>query len=214
MESLDTASGLLKSERTRRQIMLAAVEVAHSRDLEAVRFSHIAETAGISRATVYNYFDSPDQIFRSVALEFRRGILAFLGRVEAEVQDPVLRIAVALSGILRRVEDNPSWGVFVASWREPEVSMVTQQQVTRWVVDAASDGRVDLDLDWSSEGAFVLRGIANFAMSRHDPPVASKSARYRLITLLLGAIGVERTVAKQISVQAESFEGMGAIFFV
>lgn len=204
----------LKSDRTRRQIMLAAIEVVQDCDLEAVRFAHIAKVAGVSRATIYNYFDSPDEVFEALAAKFRQDILVFLDRIESEVADPLLRIAVGVTGILRRVEAEPQWGTFAARWREPESSLVTQAHVVRWVEQAAQDSRTEFEDGWSVEVAFILRGVTNFALSPHDPPVASMPGRTRIVVLLLRSLGVNGQTALGIADSAESAPGMDLRFFV
>lgn len=208
------SEGTAKADRTRRQIFLAALEVAETRDLEAIRFASIASAAGVSRATVYNYFDSPEALFEALALEFRRDILAFLDQLEVEISDPLLRIAAGLIGVFRRTEDEPRWGTFAARWRAPSMSMATQTHVMRWVYEAAQDQRTSIDEEMVPEVAFLFRGVPNFAMMSHEDPMTGRTSRGKLSALLLRSIGVDATIAKQIVLQAETLPGMGPKFFV
>lgn len=210
-----TASeGTAKADRTRRLIFLAALEVAENRDLEAIRFASIASAAGVSRATVYNYFDSPEALFEALALEFRRDILAFLDQLEAEISDPLLRIAAGLIGVFRRTEEEPRWGTFAARWRAPSASMATQVHVMRWVREAAQDKRTSFDETLCAEVAFMMRGVPNFAMMSHEDPMTGVESRGKLTVLLFRSIGVDAAIAKQIVLQAETLPGMGPKFFV
>ncbi len=57
-----------KTENKRERILLAAVEVFTCRGYNSARMEEIAETAGIGKGTLYEYFDSKVQLFNEMII--------------------------------------------------------------------------------------------------------------------------------------------------
>src|SRR5688572_23629605 len=62
------APGLPKRERTRAQLVDAALKVFSARGVAASTIQEIADVAGMTTGTVYNHFKTKDELLREVAL--------------------------------------------------------------------------------------------------------------------------------------------------
>ena len=58
-----------KTVNKRERILMAAVEVFTRRGYNNVRMEEIAETAGIGKGTLYEYFDSKMQLFNEMIIK-------------------------------------------------------------------------------------------------------------------------------------------------
>jgi AcrR family transcriptional regulator len=64
-------------EEVRKKIVLAAHEIFHRKGFTNTTMSDIAESLGVTKPTIYNYFDTKESLFVAVA-EFERRILGDL----------------------------------------------------------------------------------------------------------------------------------------
>jgi AcrR family transcriptional regulator len=64
-------------EEVRKKIVLAAHEIFHRKGFTNTTMSDIAESLGVTKPTIYNYFDTKESLFIAVA-EFERRILGDL----------------------------------------------------------------------------------------------------------------------------------------
>ena len=69
-----------RGRRTRAQLVQAASEVFAEKRYLDTNVSDIVQRAGTAHGTFYRYFNSKEEIFREVALELQRAMLAASGR--------------------------------------------------------------------------------------------------------------------------------------
>jgi AcrR family transcriptional regulator len=69
-----------RGERTRQAVLDAAAGTFDAQGLQAASIEDIAEAAGVSRATLYQYFESKDQIFTELAGKAADELLAVIRR--------------------------------------------------------------------------------------------------------------------------------------
>lgn len=84
-------------EHTRRDILLAAAEVFARRGYAAATLAELAEASGFAAPSLYRYFESKEQIFRSL-------VALFVREVDATFEEPVdekLPLAGKLEALLR-----------------------------------------------------------------------------------------------------------------
>ena len=95
-------------------ILEAAERVFARRGFAGTRMSDVAAEARVSTGTLYNYFDSKDEVFRSL-LELRSAVfLAGVKRVYAATADPVARIGALVRFVFEYVEAHrAAYAVFV-----------------------------------------------------------------------------------------------------
>ena len=88
--------GLIKKFRAD-GILDAAIKVIARKGLEKATMEQVAEEAGISKATIYLYFRSKDELyFHCVADRFER-ILSELKDAVAGIDDPIKRLEAIIS---------------------------------------------------------------------------------------------------------------------
>src|SRR5512134_3197156 len=84
-------------EHTRRDILLAAAEVFARRGYAAATLAELAEAAGFAAPSLYRYFESKEEIFRSL-------VDLLVREMDATFEEPVdrdLPLAVRLEALLR-----------------------------------------------------------------------------------------------------------------
>jgi AcrR family transcriptional regulator len=85
-------------EERPKQILEAALAVFAERGLAAARLEDIAKRAGVSKGTIYLYFENKEELFRGVV---RDTVIAFIERGEARFaveRDPIAALDVWMEG--------------------------------------------------------------------------------------------------------------------
>jgi TetR/AcrR family transcriptional regulator, fatty acid metabolism regulator protein len=113
------ASRTQAQEEKRRQILEAAVRAFAAKGYHASRVGDIAEEAGVAYGLVYHYFDSKEEVLRSI---FRQTWADMLGTIE-EIE----RLDVPAREQLRKVVE-----LVLRTWkRDPDLVRVLVREVTR-----------------------------------------------------------------------------------
>ena len=87
----------------RRQILEGARKVFLAQGFDGASMGEIAKVAGVSKGTLYVYFDSKESLFEALTTEEKRGLAEVLFKLDAE--DPDVRGALTRLGLsyLRRL---------------------------------------------------------------------------------------------------------------
>jgi AcrR family transcriptional regulator len=87
----------------RRQILEGARQVFLARGFDGASMGEIAKVAGVSKGTLYVYFDSKESLFEALTTEEKRGLAEVLFTLDAE--DPDVRTVLTKLGhsFLRRM---------------------------------------------------------------------------------------------------------------
>jgi AcrR family transcriptional regulator len=83
-----TSSNVVESAK-RRQILDGAREVFLARGFDGTSMGEIAKAAGVSKGTLYVYFDSKERLFEALTIEEKESLAETLFRVDPE--DPDVR---------------------------------------------------------------------------------------------------------------------------
>ncbi|WP_054029715.1 TetR/AcrR family transcriptional regulator [Desulfatitalea tepidiphila] len=67
-----------KQERTKRQLVSAAIDVFHENGFQKSRISDIVAKAGVAQGTFYIYFKSKEEIFHYICTEFKTMFMSLL----------------------------------------------------------------------------------------------------------------------------------------
>ena len=95
-----------KKQQTRREIVSAALHLFEDRGYEATTVADIARAAGISRATVFNYFPNKEDVLFADS-PFRLDLVADVFHRDAGGGTP----AAALTRVLDSIGDSGAWSV-------------------------------------------------------------------------------------------------------
>jgi AcrR family transcriptional regulator len=193
--------GHKKKERTRNQLIAAAIDVIAERG-EGFSISDIAARAGVSNGTFYNYFDDRDELIDAVVPDVLAAF-AVASASAVESDDPAMRFAVITALALRQADVAPhTMGV-----------VLRLDAVQRAILDGAALAHLRDDLaDGVAAGRFVVGtdgavvdvvvGALLLAVRRIiDQPVADDYPA-RIVAQLLRVLGLSDTEAETLAAQA------------
>ncbi|HEV2639073.1 MAG TPA: TetR/AcrR family transcriptional regulator [Actinocrinis sp.] len=174
-------------EAVREAILDAAWQLVAELGLSAVTMSHIAEKAGIGRATLYKYFPDVDAI---LVAWHERQITAHLQQLAAirdQNTEPAERLGAVLTGyaFLSRHRGAHPGDLATFLHRGTHVEPAQQQLrslVTQLLAEAAAAGAIRADTDPSQLASYALHALAAAA----DLP--DESAVHRLVELVVAGL--------------------------
>jgi AcrR family transcriptional regulator len=105
--------GLPKRERTRVQLVDAAIKVFSARGVAAAAIQEIAEVAGMTTGTVYNHFKTKDEVVREVALRLAETLCARIADSQAGVSGGAERMAIGGRRYVWLAEVAPAWALLM-----------------------------------------------------------------------------------------------------
>jgi TetR/AcrR family transcriptional regulator, cholesterol catabolism regulator len=161
---------------TRRRLLDAARELASEGGYEAVSMRAVAERAGVSPPTAYQYFASRDHVLVEVLSDLAAGTTALVTERPSRRRDPVERTVATLRRVVQRMEDEPT--LFVALLRAylsgaPEVRASRegmQSSMREWVDSALGPTEVpDREAVVSILEAVLLTGLVSLVMGANSP---------------------------------------------
>lgn len=111
---LNTLSpGLPKRERTRAQLVDAALRVFSVRGVAAGTIQEIADVAGMTTGTVYNHFKNKEEVLREVALRLATTLCARIAESQAGVKEGAERMAIGGRRYVWLAEVAPQWALLM-----------------------------------------------------------------------------------------------------
>ncbi len=102
-----------KRERTRRQLVEAALRVFSARGVATSTVGDIAAAAGVAGATLYNHFASKDELVQAVALWLAQSLCACITDSSAGVAEGAERMAIGNRRYLWLAEQSPAWALLL-----------------------------------------------------------------------------------------------------
>ncbi len=110
LPSKPTGQPTTKRDRTRRQLLDAALAVFSRKDPAAVSILEVAAEAGVAHGTIYNYFDTRQEMLEEVALQLADSLSMETVRLNRGVEDSAQRLAFGIRRFVRRAVEDPIWG--------------------------------------------------------------------------------------------------------
>lgn len=105
MPKIQAPSIAAHRELRRQQLINAAMELALSGGAESVTVSAVAQKAGLSRSSIYEYFSSSADLIADLVLDELDYYTARLAEAIKDAQDPFEKIELWITEGLRYVED-------------------------------------------------------------------------------------------------------------
>jgi AcrR family transcriptional regulator len=99
-----------KRERTRRQLIDAAVRLFARQDAGATSLVDLAAEADVAHGTVYNYFRNREEMIEAVAAGLADELSEHVTALSAGIDDPARRLAVGVRTFVQRALASPDWG--------------------------------------------------------------------------------------------------------
>jgi AcrR family transcriptional regulator len=107
------APGLPKRERTRAQLVDAAIKVYAARGVAAATVQEIADVAGMTTGTVYNHFRTKEEVTSDVALRLAATLSARIAESQAGVKEGAERMAIGGRRYVWLAEVAPQWALLM-----------------------------------------------------------------------------------------------------
>ncbi len=104
---------LPKRERTRRQLLLAAIQVFSARGVAAASIQEIALVAGMTTGTVYNHFSTKEEIVKTVAIVLAETLCLQIDESYEQVTDGAERMAIGMRRYQWLAQESPEWALLM-----------------------------------------------------------------------------------------------------
>lgn len=102
-----------KRERTRRQLLQAAVHVFAERGVAGAAVQEIAAVAGVANGTVYNHFKTKEEVVQAVGLWLADTLCRRISDSCGPVRDGAERMAIGNRRYLWLAEVSPAWALLL-----------------------------------------------------------------------------------------------------
>lgn len=106
-------AGLPKRDRTRRQLLEAALRVISARGVAGTTVQEIAAVAGMANGTVYNHFTTKEEVVRAVALWLAETLCRRISDSVQRAPEGAERMAVGNRRYLWLAEQSPAWALLL-----------------------------------------------------------------------------------------------------
>jgi AcrR family transcriptional regulator len=185
--------------RTRARLMQTAYQLFAIHGANAPTIDDVVAHAKVARGTFYNHFKTRDELFNAVADEIATSINAIITRAEAEIRDPVARLATSFRMFVHFATADPTRG-WVLLRTMPLVGAVNKEMrvsVRSQFGAALASGRLaNLPIDTAVDLGLgmVIMTIRRILAERAKPPCINKAAE-----VLLLALGLDRASAATLS---------------
>lgn len=113
MALLAGAEAAPKRERTRRQLLLAAMQVYGQRGVAGATLQDIAATAGVASGTIYNYFATREEVAEQVAFWLATTLCQRITDSFASVKRGIERMAIGNRRYMWLAQQSPAWALLL-----------------------------------------------------------------------------------------------------
>ncbi|MGW0454978.1 TetR/AcrR family transcriptional regulator [Gordonia sputi] len=164
------------------RILTAATELIDADEL--VNVQQVARRLGVTRQTVYRYFDSSTAILQATAERSTAGFLRDLSAAMSGVTNPADAVVEGIATTLELLRANKSFGLlfgddglsrFLAEVTSPEAITLGRALLAEFNVDWQAAGWTDDDLDGLVE--HMLRTLQSFIADPGHPPRTAQTLR-------------------------------------
>jgi AcrR family transcriptional regulator len=175
--------------------ILAATRRCIERDGGRATVSDVAAELGVTRQTVYRYFDSTETLLHATALQASGPFLDRMARHVRNIDDPAEAVVETLAftieqlphelymGVLLRAGQPRAFASSISSDTARELGRLIIGRVTeQWTATGVEQARIDELVEWQ------LRILQSMVLDPGDPPRRPKELRAYLRRWLLPAI--------------------------
>ncbi|MDF3821751.1 TetR/AcrR family transcriptional regulator [Leptospira sp. 96542] len=194
---------LPKKERTRAQIMNAALRLFAIKEAGETSIAEVAVEAEVANGTIYNYFKTKEELLDASALALAEKAAADADVLMADIQNEVERLAFGALLFLKKARnDNDwAWALIRVAAVAPRMSEILRAYPLRDLKKAVASGKFTIDSEETALGLFVGAihyGIRNILEGR----AGYKTHDVDMVVLVLRAYGLSNTTAKNTASRA------------
>lgn len=188
-----------KRERTQAQLLYAAVQVFCQRGVAGATMQEVAQAAGVTTATIYNYFGTRDELVHRLAVALADTLCRAIADSHAHVHDAAERMAIGQRRYLWLAAESPPWALLLLDVLAAAPSVL--QSIEAWPLADLRLGVKQKRFKVPSEAAAMdaINGVAVHAMRRIALGLAPAGHDVAATTLLLRALGVSPDDAAEVA---------------
>ena len=188
-----------KRERTRAQLLNAAVQVFSARGVALGTLQEIASVAGVANGTVHHHFASKDELVLQLATSMAEGLCRAIQDSSAHVREGAERMAIGNRRYLWLAQASPAWAMVLL-----EVAMAAPDAFTNVRKYPLADLRLGVrqkSFRVASEAAAMdmIAGTVTQAMRSIALGGAPAGHAEAVATTVLGGLGVPAAQAQEIA---------------
>lgn len=119
-------TGLPKRERTRRQLLEAAIRVISAHGVAGATIQEIAAVAGMTTGTVYNHFRTKEEVVHALALWLGDTLCRAITESQAGIREGAERMAIGVRRYVWLAEQSPPWALLMLEVAAAAPSLVAE----------------------------------------------------------------------------------------
>ncbi|MET0542151.1 MAG: TetR/AcrR family transcriptional regulator [Variovorax sp.] len=195
-------AGLGKRERTRRQLLLAAVQVFSARGVSGSTIQEIAHAAGMTTGTVYNHFDTKEAIVVAVAVWLAETLCNRINDSQRGIERGAQRMAIGQRRYCWLASESPTWTLMLLDIAASVPSLTSH--IARYAFEDLRLGIAQEDFRVPSEAAAMnlIMGMGFPAMRDIAMGLVPPDHDIAVATTVLRGLGVPFAKAAEIAQRA------------
>lgn len=195
----DEPPRLPKRERTRRQLIAAAIATFSAHGVADTTMQQIAVAAGMTTGTVYNHFRTKAEIVRAVALSIAQTIRERSAPARAVLETGAEQMAAGCRRYLGLAQSSPAWALLILDVASLDPTF--RKTVTGFVLTELRRGVRRKEFTVVSEAAALdlVIGATMEGMRRIALGQANRQHAAAVAASILRGLGVSPARAKRIS---------------
>jgi AcrR family transcriptional regulator len=188
-----------KRERTRRQLVGAAIAAFSASGVAQTTMEQIALAAGVTKGTVYNHFPTKDELVRAVAVSIALTIRERSAPARAVLATGAEQMAAGCRRYLELARTSPAWALLILD--VASVDPAFRKTVAGFVTTELRRGLRLKEFTIVSEAAALdlIVGATMEGMRRIANGQASKRHALAVVESILYSLGVGRGRARRIA---------------
>ena len=191
--------GLLKRERTRLQLVQAAIRVFTARGMAAATMQELAAAAGMTTGTVYNHFKTKEEVARAVAMLLADTLCRRIGDSQQGIAEGAQRMAIGNQRYIWLAEQSPAWTLMMmdVAATAPELLL----EIRHYVLADLRLGVKQKAFRIPSEAAAMdlINGTISQAMRSVALGMAPRHHGREVATCVLRGLGMDAAAAKEVA---------------
>jgi len=188
-----------KRERTRLQLVEAAIKVFSARGVAAATVQEIAAVAGMTTGTFYNHFGTRDELTQAVATALMHTLCDRITDSFAHVAEGAERMAIGQRRYLWLARESPPWALLLLDMLAVAPGLL--EGIRSYMVADLRLGVRQKSFRVTSEDAAVdmIQGTTSMAIRRIALGLAREKHDVAVATMVLRGLGMSADAAAEVA---------------
>jgi TetR/AcrR family fatty acid metabolism transcriptional regulator len=176
----------MQMSEKKRRIKEAAIRVMAKKGFHYTRPSDIAQEADVAVGTIYNYFDSKDEILETIFADELKKRMNFLIEAEKKKDSFWERLEYFLCKHFEEIKENPDLGKILVREKDIKKSegkpikdyyQLIPDRIAKLIINANDRNEIDIqDFDVYSSMLFgAIQGVVEKAINENNPDMLNKA---------------------------------------